>query len=57
MKQIKKEDFIKLAIANTRNTVAKHFCISDMTAQRIADELNIKFKKFKPTGRKKINLI
>jgi hypothetical protein len=55
--QIKKEEFISFAINNTRNKTAKYFKIADLTAQRIADELNVKFKKFKPTGRKKIKLI
>lgn len=54
---IKKEDFICIATNNTRNKTAKYFMIADLTAQRLADELNIKFKPFKPTGRKKIKLI
>lgn len=56
-KEIEKEKFIKLSLTSTRNFVARYFCMSDMTAQRIADELNIQFKKYKPTGRKKIKLI
>jgi hypothetical protein len=54
---IKKEEFISVATSNTRNKTARYFKIADLTAQRIANELNIKFKKFKPTGRKKINII
>jgi hypothetical protein len=42
-----------MAKDNTRNVVAKHFGIADMTAQRLADQLGIKFKKFKPCGRNK----
>ncbi len=54
---IKKDEFILVATSNTRNKTAKHFNIADLTAQRLADELNIKFKKYIPLGRKKINLI
>lgn len=59
MKEINKQEFIKLAKTLTRNRVARHFKICDRTAQRIADDLGIKFKKFVPcsTGRKKIELI
>jgi Holliday junction resolvasome RuvABC DNA-binding subunit len=53
MKQIDKNKFIEMAKDNTRNVVAKHFGIADMTAQRLADELGIKFKKFKPSGKNK----
>jgi Holliday junction resolvasome RuvABC DNA-binding subunit len=53
MKQIDKNEFIEMAKDNTRNVVAKHFGIADMTAQRLADQLGIKFKKFKPSGRNK----
>lgn len=56
-KEIKKDKFVELSEISTRNSVAKYFGISDMTAQRIADELNVQFKKYKPTGRKKIKLI
>jgi hypothetical protein len=56
-KEISKNEFIKLTESLTRHNVAKHFGISDMTAQRIADELGVNFKKFKPTGRSKIKLI
>ena len=55
--QINKEKFIELSKTNTRHIVAKHFGIADHTAQRIANDLGIKFKKFKPTGRKKINVV
>jgi len=54
---IKKEDFILIATNNTRNKTAKYFMMADLTAQRLADELNIKFKPFKPSGRPKIKLI
>lgn len=54
MKQIDKNKFIEMAKNNTRNVVAKHFGIADMTAQRLADQLGIKFKKFKPKGKNKI---
>jgi Holliday junction resolvasome RuvABC DNA-binding subunit len=53
MKQIDKNKFIEMAKNNTRNVVAKNFGIADMTAQRLADELGIKFKKFKPSGKNK----
>ena len=53
MKQINKQEFIEMAKNNTRNVVAKHFGIADMTAQRLADQLGIKFKKFKPSGKNK----
>ncbi len=53
MKEINKQEFIEMANNNTRNVVAKHFGIADMTAQRLADQLGIKFKKFKPSGRNK----
>lgn len=56
-KQINKEKFIELAKTRTRNAVAREFGIADYTAQRLADELCIKFKQFKPTGRKKIKLV
>lgn len=58
-KTINKQQFIELAPTLTRHKLAKHFGISDMTAQRIADTLGVKFKKFvpRPTGRKKINLV
>jgi len=55
--QINKEKFMELSKTNTRHIVAKYFGIADHTAQRIADDLGIKFKKFRPTGRKKINLV
>lgn len=55
--EINKQEFIELAKNNTRNVVAKSFGIADHTAQRIANDLGIKFKKFKPTGRKKIVLV
>lgn len=55
-KTINKQEFIKLAKNNTRAKVARHFGIADMTAQRIADDLNITFKKFTPTGRPKMQL-
>jgi hypothetical protein len=54
---IKKEEFAAFSANNTRNKTARHFKIADLTAQRFADELNIEFKKFKPTGRKKIKLV
>jgi len=55
-KNINKQKFVELAKTLTRNAVARHFGIADMTAQRLADELGIAFKKFvpAPTGRKKI---
>jgi len=55
-KIIPRNEFIKLAPIMTRNQVARHFGIADMTAQRLASGLGIKFKKFvpKPTGRKPI---
>lgn len=54
MKEINKQEFIEMANNNTRNVVAKHFGIADMTAQRLADQLGIKFKKFKPSGKNKL---
>lgn len=56
-KKINKQEFIEIAQKNTRRNVAKHFGIADITAQRIADELGVSFKKFVPTGRKKIEVI
>lgn len=56
-KEINKEKFTELAKTKTRNAVARQFGIADHTAQRIADDLGLVFKKFKPTGRKKIKLV
>lgn len=56
-KELNKQQFIEMSKSNTRHVVAKYFGISDMTAQRIADELQIEFKKYKPKGRGKIKLV
>lgn len=55
-KLISRNEFVKLAPTMTRNQIARHFGIADMTAQKLASQLGIKFKKFvpKPTGRKPI---
>lgn len=56
-KEIDSKEFAELAKSKTRNVVAKHFNISDMTAQRLANQLGITFKEYRPTGRKKIEFI
>lgn len=57
--EISKEDFVKIAPTLTRNAAARHFGIADKTAQRLADDLGIEFKKYVPKGkgRPKIKLI
>lgn len=55
-KLINKAEFIEIAKTNTKRKTALHFSISDPTAQRIADEIGVSFKKFVPTGRKKIEV-